>query len=178
MKKPIQRQRTIHRVHSDVYGGVNIGGSFLAGGTLSQLSTIDPSGIMLEALSGWRANPWVAMEITGLVGLHADEDPLTPDLAVIAAGCLNAKMFLNPSWQRFEPYVLLGVGIYGAAREDQDTTAFGLGVQGGVGVDVHLNPAVSVSADATYRGALWEDDTLQNFFQSFVTGTVGLKLWL
>ena len=105
-------------------------------------------------------------------------DPTTQDLAILAAGCVNAKLYLNPRWQRIEPYVLVGVGIYGAAKEDNDTGALGLGVQGGAGVDIHLNPVVTVSADATYRGALWEDDTFQNFFQSFVTGTVGLKLLL
>tara|TARA_B100000674_G_scaffold408832_1_gene356215 strand:+ start:386 stop:787 length:402 start_codon:yes stop_codon:yes gene_type:complete len=133
---------------------------------------------MLEAVSGYRLNPWVAVELTGLIGLHADEDPTTQDLAVLAAGCLNAKLFLNSDWKRIEPYVLLGVGIYGAARQDSDVGALGLGVQGGLGVDVSLNPVVMVGADVTYRGALWEDDTLQNFFQSFVTGTVGLKLLL
>ena len=145
---------------------------------MSQFSTIDPTGIMIEIVSGYRLNPWVAVELTGLVGLHADEDPTTRDLAILAAGCANAKLYLNPSWKRIEPYVLLGVGIYGAAREDNDSGALGLGVQGGVGIDIQLNPAVTVSADATYRGALWEDDTFQNFFQSFVTGTVGIKLLL
>jgi len=133
---------------------------------------------MLEALSGWRMNPWVALEITGLLGFHADEDPTTQDMAVLAAGCLNAKMYLNPKWQRFEPYILAGVGIYGAATESNDTGALGIGVQGGAGVDVRLNPAVTISADATYRGALWEDENLTNFFQSFVTFSAGLKLQL
>ena len=186
------RGQRVVRLYSDVYGGVNVGGSILAGGTFSQLSTINPTGVMIEGVSGWRTNPWLALELSVLIGLHADEDPTTRDLALIAAGCANAKMYLNPNWRRFEPYALLGVGLYAAAREAQQSNAVvgvgsndtgeinaaGIGIQAGVGVDMHLNPIVSLSGDLTYRGAFWEDDALQAYFQSFITTTVGIKLKL
>jgi len=185
--RTVAPRRSVRRVYSDGYGGVNLGASVLAGGTFSKLNSIAPAGAMLEVLSGWRMNPWVAVELSGVFAFHSDEEN-TQDVALIAAGCLNAKLFLNPKWHRIEPYVLAGVGLYGAVTEERNTGALGLndsessaavgvGVQGGVGIDIHLNPFVTVSADATYRGALWEDE-IETFFQSFMTLSAGLKLQL
>jgi hypothetical protein len=185
--RTVAPRRSVQRVYADGYGGINIGASVLAGGTFSKLNSIAPAGAMLEGLSGWRMNPWVALELSGLFAFHSNEDQ-SQDAALIAAGCLNAKLFLNPAWHRIEPYVLAGVGLYGAVTEERNTGApglnqsessgaIGVGVQGGVGIDIHLNPFVTVSADATYRGALWEDD-FETFLQSFMTLSAGLKLQL
>ncbi len=177
-RKATPNRHTVRHIYGDGYGGLSLGASFLAGGTVSTLSTMATSGVIFEGITGWRMNPWVALEATGLVGFHLDNDPNTKDIAVLMAGCLNAKLYLSPTLQRFEPYILLGVGVYGAGREETNIGALGIGVQGGVGVDVRLNPAVSLSADAVYRGALWEDANMSYFFQSFVTLTTGVKLHL
>ena len=166
-----------HRLrHGGVYAGLNVGGSFLFSGKESSLGEVAPGGAMLEVISGLQLNPWVAVEITGLAAFHSDEDP-SKDVALIVGGCLNAKVYLSQSSESFAPYVLAGVGLYASARGDEDEGAGGVGVQGGVGFDLRLNPYVTVGADATFRGALWEK-SLEKYFQSFITLTGGIRLSL
>lgn len=171
-KSPVKRAQ--RRRHQGLYVGLNAGGSLLFRDSQGQIEDARPGGGMLEVVSGAQFNPYFAVELTALAMFHQDQRS-DAEATLILGFCANAKLFINPAWDRIRPYLLVGLGTYGSNQDDGRDPLVGLGVQGGVGLDLALNPFVALVGNITFRGALWENPS-SSYFQSLMNFTGGLRL--
>ena len=121
-------------------------------------------------------NRYLSLEIAGLAGFHSDEDP-NRKMSVVFGATAAAKIYILPKAKRIRPYAQIGVGLYGAATEN-DEGAVGVGLNGGIGMTIKLNPVIGLAIDANYRGAYWEGDLGSMYFQSLLSLTGGLRIFL
>ena len=74
-------------------------------------------GLGVDAVLGLRMSRYVAFELDlGLTFLDLGEQ----DSVTLGSLSGNAKAFILPSLTRLEPYVLIGVGAYGLALDEED----------------------------------------------------------
>lgn len=127
------------------------------------LSAIIDDGAGFEVEVGVRFSPYAGLDFALMQTFH-DAGPAATsfDSAAMTALTANLRAYLLGRPTRLEPYALLGFGGYVLNRDAFSDTLSGPGFQLGGGLDVHLNPVVSLAAQLLYRGA-WMDNSEAQF---------------
>lgn len=145
------------------YVGGGATGNFVGGG--SGIQDLLQKGGGFELVGGFRWSPYAAAEMNWMTTFHDAGAGQGFDRANLSALTFDLKLYLLPRARRFEPYVKLGVGTYFLHRDAFVDPLEGFGFEGGGGVDVRLNPVVSVGAWALYRGAYL--DNSQSYYADY-----------
>lgn len=110
---------------------------------------------LIEVGLGARSNAFVGLELNGFFSLFPSFT--SPESTGALWGLTgDAILYVLPEAKHFEPYVLVGVGVYGLKEGGGVAPMEGLGAQGGVGLRVRANPVLSFGVRALYRGAFVE----------------------
>lgn len=99
---------------------------------------------------GYRATPCAAVEVIAesVKGFEVSDGTLDSDLDILNFGISGKYYFLE---DRFQPYVLGGVGLSRADVSDFDFDDDTWFLRGGVGVDVYLTTGFALFAEADYN---------------------------
>ncbi len=168
------------------YAGLGFtGGAFLENG--SNLAKGISAGGGFEVFLGWRLNSWTGVELNWTTTFHPTEDEPGFKVASALVGTLSGLVrvyVLEPS--TLEPYIALGPALMTANGGPQSSVSLmGVGFTGVVGLDIHMNPWLSLGLKATYLGSYVDNtetrlDYLPDFpaeatFLSMMTGSTHLR---
>jgi len=175
-----RRAVVVRRRHRRAYLGINGGLSYIFGSE-KNLNDVARGGGMVEIISGWRFGRLLALEAAGMIAVHSNDVANQKDSLVLGFTG-SAKFYFLPRRTRFQPYGLIGVGLYGASgirraaspNKPEGEGALGFGVNLGVGADIRLNRILALGVDITYRGALWGSDD-GSYFQSLISASAGIR---
>ncbi len=121
-----------------------------------------------ELFVGYRFNGYAAVDLSWMSTFHGSTGTSASG-AMIAALSGDVRIFLMPWASRLDPYIQLGLGLYIINRHSSSSDApTGVGFQGGLGLDYHLNPVISVGVRALYRGAYNEGRTQDGIKEGFM----------
>jgi len=140
--------------------GVYLGGGLLAhfiAHTENDLSRYLETGKGVDAFLGIRFSEYFALEFGTIFSVHATDPQLESefDTALMHALTVDGKFFLIPNSLRLEPFLQFGGGGYMVQENGYQVTALsGGGFHAGGGVDLRINPVLTLGARGIYRG-LW-----------------------
>ena len=180
------RSRRAKRVKaSPYYLSLTVIGNFVAPEERSDMSQVLEAGGGASLIFGRRINRYLAFEASAFVTFHQAGNVVNFNTGALAGFTADTRIFILPSARRFEPYVQLGLGSYLLAREGMNELLQGIGLQGGVGIDLNLNPMMAIGVKALYRSAYldnrmghWNPFPRESAFVSMVTGEIGLTIRL
>lgn len=161
------RHRRPRRAPNDRRPPLYIGGGLLADfisrGNTNESEVIRTGG-GFDVFLGFRLNPMFALEIGGLLSVHATGQDLPDyDSAVLNGFTIDGKFFLFPASTRLEPFLQFGGGGYMVQEEGyRGKELSGGGLHAGGGVDLHLTRALGFGVRALYKG-IWMDDETEMY---------------
>ena len=121
-----------------------------------------------ELFFGYRFNAYAAIDLGWMSTFHGTTRTGRPG-AMVAALHGDVRIFLIPWASRLDPYVQVGLGLYLINQHNSSAEApTGIGFQGGLGLDFHLNPVVTLGIKALYRGAFNEGRTVDSIQEGFM----------
>ncbi len=137
-----------------------IGNAVMTGGAneAGNVDNLIEGGAGFEVQAGWRFNPYAGLDLALMNTFHTSGSSGNFDNATMLSFGGAIRAYLLPKVRRIEPYVLLGLGLYTLNRDSFATTLQGAGFQLGGGLDIHLNPVISLGLQAQYRGAFLDDE--------------------
>lgn len=148
-----RRKVETHERRSFVYFAIGaLGNTGL--GDESQLSQSLDTGGGFNLSLGLRLSQYVALEMTWMSSFHDSANFEGTGSSVFTGITGDAKLYIFTKARRIEPFFQIGLGAYVWNRDGYGSESLGgPGIQAGGGVDIHLNPAVSLGGTILYRGA-------------------------
>ncbi|HIA03266.1 MAG TPA: hypothetical protein EYN06_09910 [Myxococcales bacterium] len=156
-----------------LYVGAGVVGNYFLQ-TDSEVSKTYKGGGGLELMWGYRLAPFAAIEFNFMTVFQSTQ---TTGSQKINNGSINSvgvdgKFFLVPGYNRIEPYVQVGAGVY-MLSENFEERLTGAGIRLGGGVDVQLNPIVSIGGRLLYHG--FQVDNSENDYYGIATESAFLN---
>jgi hypothetical protein len=141
-----------------LYIGGGLLADFISRGD-TEASQIIRTGGGFDLFLGLRLSPQFALELGGLMSVHAtDHDLVDYDTALLNGLTLDGKFFLIPQSTRLEPFLQFGLGGYSVQEEGYGGRELsGGGFHAGGGLDIHLSRALGFGVRALYKG-IWMDN--------------------
>jgi opacity protein-like surface antigen len=180
----IRRRRRVVRVHprtqtvkrnrrAGIYLGVGVVGNYFVQ-TDNKVSKTYTGGAGLNLHWGFRFSPYAALEFNFMSAFQAAETTGTAQIrnGSVSALSVDGKFYLLPRYARFEPFVQLGAGVYMLSEQYEEKLS-GPGFRVGAGVDIQLNPVVSVGGRLLYHG--FQVDNSEAHYNGIVTESAFLN---
>ena len=196
-RRPVYRRTTVvNHYHEPTYRssasapaqptrsvrGKRIGPEFFVMGNLG-LSGLSAPALVDEALPGVDFNVVLGGrgELLGVdLGFNIGGyrlDPAGPaNQADFSKVGMTLDLKLQPSLSIFEPYVLVGGGIYTLNDELQNLSSGGAGLRLGAGVDLRIHDSVGLGVGYTYETIGFTDE-VESFGAQTETISAGLKIY-
>jgi len=104
-----------------------------------------------------RIDPYLGFRMNGMFSFHEGGDHTSVDGAFLSGITGDALLYIIPGPNRLEPYAFLGIGGFGLRGGGLFLPLQGVGTQGGLGLRVRLNPAVSLAVEGLLRLAYMDN---------------------